>query len=214
MICAYSEMYLHDAMCNMGELVEYLAEATPEIKPDDFFQMMVISGFAERFEKGDPMVVSGMSGTELHHRVLEACGIVRQDWSDPLIRYDTGDAYWCGYILAYYQWKNNLSFSKIFQDISYNDLMSIYPTGHTVSEDKAVLLIENMHSNKPPQVTRIQAYRKLLGMSQRELSKAADVNLRTLQQYEVRDKSISKAAASKVIALSKVLMCRPEDLME
>ncbi|MCR5343432.1 MAG: helix-turn-helix domain-containing protein [Butyrivibrio sp.] len=198
----------------MGELIEYLVDATPEIKPDDFFQMMIISGFAARFEKGDPMVVSGMSGTELHHRIMETCGIRRSDWPAPFVRYDTGDSYWCGYILAYYQWKKNLPFSQIFKDISYSDLLRLYPAGHTVSEDKAVLLIESMHSDSSSTVTRIQAYRKLLGLSQRELSEAADVNLRTLQQYEVRDKDINKAAAAKVIALSRVLMCRPEDLLE
>ena len=210
---AYSELYLHDAMCNMGELVEYLVEACPETKPDDFFKMMIISGFAKRFETGDPMIVSGMSGTELHHRVMEKCGI-NADWPDPLVRYDTGESYWCGYILAYYQWKKNLSFSSIFQDLSYHDLQHLYAAGHTASEDSVVLMIESAFSSKVSQITRLQAYRKLLGLSQKQLAEASNVNLRTLQQYEVRDKDLKKASADKVISLSKVLMCNPEDLFD
>lgn len=63
-------------------------------------------------------------------------------------------------------------------------------------------------------LTSILSIEDLSDVMKEGVSEAADVNLRTLQQYEVRDKEINKAAAAKVIALSKVLMCRPEDLME
>ena len=198
----------------MGEMVEYLIEATPEVDPDDFFKMMIISGYAERFEKGDPMVVSGMSGTELYEHVAEACGIRRDDWSDPLVRYDAGEPYWCGYILAYYQWKTGMSFSRIFSFLKYGELARLYKAGHTASEDKAVCMIEDIKNSKEASVTRIQEYRKRLGMSQRMLAEAAGVNLRTLQQYEISDKDINRASAEKVVALSRVLGCRPEDILE
>ena len=211
---AYSELYLSDAMRNMGEMVEYLIDATPEVDPDDFFKMMIISGYAERFEKGDPMVVSGMSGTELYEHVMEACGIRRDDWPDPLVRYDAGEPYWCGYVLAYYQWKTGMSFSRIFSFLDYEKLARLYKTGHTTSEEKVVLMIEGIKDNKEASATRIQEYRKRLGMSQRMLAEAADVNIRTLQQYEIRDKDINRASAEKVVALAKVLGCRPEDILE
>ena len=44
--------------------------------------------------------------------------------------------------------------------------------------------------------------------------RAASVNLRTLQQYENRSKDIGKAAGSTLLALSRVLGCRMEDLLE
>lgn len=38
--------------------------------------------------------------------------------------------------------------------------------------------------------------------------------MRTLQQYEIRAKNINKAAGATLLALSKVLGCRVEDLLE
>ena len=40
------------------------------------------------------------------------------------------------------------------------------------------------------------------------------VNLRTLQQYEIRAKDINRAAGSTLFSLAKVLGCRVEDLLE
>ena len=40
------------------------------------------------------------------------------------------------------------------------------------------------------------------------------VNLRTLQQYEIRAKDINKAAGAALLALAKALGCRVEDLLE
>ena len=51
-------------------------------------------------------------------------------------------------------------------------------------------------------------------LTQKELSEKAGVNLRTLQQYEIRAKNINRAAASTLMALSKTLGCRIEDLLE
>jgi transcriptional regulator with XRE-family HTH domain len=51
-------------------------------------------------------------------------------------------------------------------------------------------------------------------MSQSELAEQSGVPLRTIQQYEQGQKNINRARAEYVIALSKVLYCRPEDLLE
>lgn len=42
----------------------------------------------------------------------------------------------------------------------------------------------------------------------------ADVPLRTIQQYEQKQKNINHARADYVIRLAKALYCRPEDLLE
>ena len=64
------------------------------------------------------------------------------------------------------------------------------------------------------QFSRLQEYRKRLGITQAVLAEKSGVNLRTLQQYEVGDKDIGKAAAGSVISLARVLHCEPEDLIE
>ncbi|MCR5196847.1 MAG: helix-turn-helix domain-containing protein [Pseudobutyrivibrio sp.] len=64
-----------------------------------------------------------------------------------------------------------------------------------------------------PAAKRLQSYRKKLGLSQSELAKAADVNIRTLQQYESGAKDISKASVATVVSLGKVLKCPVEDFI-
>ena len=56
--------------------------------------------------------------------------------------------------------------------------------------------------------------RKKCGYSQRELAEKSGVNLRTLQQYELKTKDIGKASVRTVMALANVLGCRIEDLLE
>ena len=62
MSCAYRQIYLDDAMKNLGEMTEYAHDACGT-DLDRTLKYFVISGYADRFGKGDPAVVSGMSGT-------------------------------------------------------------------------------------------------------------------------------------------------------
>ena len=48
---------------------------------------------------------------------------------------------------------------------------------------------------KERQMSRLQEYRRRIGLSQRELSERADVPLRTIQQYEQKQKNINHAGA-------------------
>ena len=60
---AYSELYLEDAMRNMGEMTEYAKDGCG-VSLDVLFHAFTVSGYARRWEMGDPAVISGMSGTE------------------------------------------------------------------------------------------------------------------------------------------------------
>ena len=62
--------------------------------------------------------------------------------------------------------------------------------------------------------SKLQQQRKKCGYSQRELAEKSGVNLRTLQQYELKTKDIGKASVQTVIALAAVLGCPIEDLLE
>ena len=97
--------------------------------------------------------------------------------------------------------------------ITMQEIEKLYPTLHEASEKKFVDTVNRMirKKNLP---TRLQSQRKICGYSQRELAGKVGVNLRTLQQYEIRAKDINKAAGVTLLALSKALGCRMEDLLE
>ena len=139
---AYDEIYLFDAMRNLGEMTEYAYYAC-NVYIDYAFRCFVISGFADRFGRGDPRLVSGISGTELYISSMEKCGVSRQ-WPQALIRYETDEYYWIGYIMAMFQWRTGLSFRLIFNEITAKDLLKMYPALHTASDDRAVDSIEEL----------------------------------------------------------------------
>jgi transcriptional regulator with XRE-family HTH domain len=89
----------------------------------------------------------------------------------------------------------------------------LYSTLHEASEEKFVDTVNAIIRNKDLP-TRLQTQRKISGYSQRELAQKVGVNLRTLQQYEIRAKDINKAAAVTLLALAKSLGCQIEDLLE
>ena len=93
------------------------------------------------------------------------------------------------------------------------EIEKLYPTLHEASEKKYVDTVNRMIRKKNPP-TRLQAQRKISGYSQRELAEKGGVNLRTLQQYEIRAKDINKAAGVTLYILAKALGCRVEDLLE
>ncbi len=208
---AYNELFLSDAMMNLGEMTEYAFYALHD-DSDRAFRQFIISGYAGRFQVGDPLVISGMSGTELYKAIKEKSGISSNGLPKALTKYDTDVYYWIGYITAFYQWWSNRSFKSIVGAIKNEDYMRMYPALHTTSEERAAEAINDLVI-KRIQASRLQEYRKRMGYTQAMLAEKSGVNLRTLQQYEIGDKDIKKASASSVIALAKSLLCEPDDLL-
>ena len=210
-MCAYDEMYLNDAMKNLGEAFDYSAVSL-HISMDDFLDMFIISGIAEQFGSGVPKYVSGLSGTELVWEVLNRTG-ANMDLPAPQAEYDCSPEYWCGWILAFYQWSTGKSFKEIKKYLPMSEIYKLYPTLHEASEEKFVDIADSIlkHQNLP---TSLQTVRKAAGLSQRELSEKSGVTLRMIQQYEQRAKDINKATASSLFALARVLGCKAEDLLE
>ena len=62
--------------------------------------------------------------------------------------------------------------------------------------------------------SNLKRLRKAAGFSQRELSEMSGVPLRTIQQYEQRQKSINKAQAEYLVMLAKALCCDVDALLE
>ena len=164
------------------------------------------------FSSGVPKFVSGLSGTELVWEVLNRTGD-NIDFPAPQTVYDYSPEYWCGWILAFYQWHTGKSFKEIKKYLPMSEIYKLYPTMHEASEEKFVDVANSIleRKNLP---TKLQTVRKAVGLSQKELSEKSGVTLRMIQQYEQRAKDINKATASNLFALAGTLDCKAEDLLE
>ena len=108
---AYDSIYLDDAMRNLGEAVDYAVNAC-KITPDEFMNLFIASRFAEQFGKGNPKYVAGMSGTELVMETVIVSG-KKMTFPPAKVEYDCSPEYWCGWIIAYYQWATGRPFRDI-----------------------------------------------------------------------------------------------------
>lgn len=129
------------------------------------------------------------------------------------LKYDYSPEYWCGWILAFFQWKSGRPFQNIMECLTMQEVLRLYPALHEASEERAVDALNNYIANKHLP-TRVQARRKRAGLTQKALSDESGVNLRTIQQYEARAKDINRAAGLTLQALAQTLACCMEDLLE
>lgn len=208
---AYDEIYLEDAMENMGEMVDYAVNVY-HMDIDEFWKLFLSSGMADEFAQGTPKAVCGLSGIEMTCKVLDKAGIEEKEI--PIqIEYQRSREYWSGWILAYYQWMTGRKFQEIYKGMDMKEIQRLYPTLHEASEDKFVEVADKiLEKNKLS--TKLQDLRKRCGYSQSELAKRSGVNKRMIQQYETRAKDINKAAGITLLALAKVLGCEMEELLE
>jgi len=210
---AYSELYLDDAMNNLGDMMEY-AVCDLGYEPDTFFGWFISSGIASKFEKGNPKYVAGMSGFELAEAVLTATNVIFER-KVPSYYEDKGREYWAGWILAYYQWMTNQRFEDIIKGgLSVSSVFSMYIL-HEADESKFVdAANEIIGRNTKNGKSRLQEIRKARGFTQKQLSEASGVALRMIQLYEQKQNDISKAQVTVVINIAKALGCEVEDLID
>lgn len=211
MMHAYDEKYLNDAMKNLGEAFDYASNIL-NISMDDFLDMFIISGIAEQFASGVPKFVSGLSGTELVWEVLYRTS-ENNDFSEPQTEYNYSAEYWCGWILAFYQWHTGKNFKEIKKYLPMSEIYKLYPTLHEASEEKFIDIANSLFERKKLP-TKLQIVRKAVNLTQDELSEKSGVTTRMIQQYEQRARDINKSNASNLFALAQALGCKAEDLME
>lgn len=210
---AYSELYLDDAMQNLGDMVEY-AVCDLGFDPDVFFGWFISSGIASKFEKGNPKYITGMSGFELAEAVLTETNVAHEKREPSFVEFK-GREYWAGWILAYYQWETGKRFEDIVKDgLTLSTVLSMYVL-HEADESKFVEAAnEIIARNRENRKTKLFEIRKARGFTQQQLSKASGVSLRMIQLYEQKQNDISKAQATVVISLAKALGCEVEDLID
>ena len=210
---AYSELYLDDAMNNLGDMVEF-AVCDLGFDPDEFFGWFISSGIASKFEKGNPKYITGLSGFELAEAVLREINVSYEKREPSYVEFK-GREYWAGWILAYYQWETGKRFEDIVKDgLTLSTVFSMYIL-HEADESKFVdAANELIARNKEKRKSKLSDIRKARGFTQQQLSKASGVTLRMIQLYEQRQNDISKAQVTVVIDLAKALGCEVEDLID
>lgn len=91
------------------------------------------------------------------------------------------------------------------------DILALYYPLHEADVEKGYdILMERV--KKAP--TNLYKLRKKSGMTQKQLAQYAEVKERTIRAYEQRETEINKAQVNIVRALSLVLGCSIEDLLE
>ena len=211
MIHAYDKVYLEKARTALGRMLDF---AVYDLKYDisAFFDLFLTSGAAGRFESGDYTVIAGMSGVELAYLVLEKSNIPIQRIS-PNYTVDRSEEYWTGWALAYYQWETAMPFAEIVRHIPMQDIVTLYSPYHEMDIRQFVDKMNALYRAAQPD-TNLKRLRKSAGFSQRELAEMSGVPLRTIQQYEQRQKHINKAQAEYLVMLSKALYCEIDALLE
>lgn len=211
MIRAYDKVYLDKARTALGRMLDFAVyDLQNEIHA--FYDLFLTSGVAARFESGDFSLLVGMSGVELAYEVLAQAG-VKVERIKPNYAANRSEEYWAGWALAYYQWETALRFEEINRYISIEDVVSLYSPYHEMDIRQFCDEMTRLY-RAAKRDTNLKLLRLQRGLSQRELAEQSGVPLRTLQQYEQRQKHINKAQAEYLLMLSKALCCEITDLME
>lgn len=232
---AYNILYIDKARKSLARMLDYAVHDL-RYDADKFFDLFLSSGVAELFGRGDVRIIAGMSGVELAYHVLKVSGIDAERTS---FRYTTGRSkeYWTGWALAQYQWERSVTFTSIAGAVNLNDIIDIM-NGYRESEIRklsegldwmeTLTVPDHMSANnyndfsvkldeklsQSDKATALKRMRLKCGFSQRRLADVSGIPVRTLQQYEQRQKDIRKAGFEYILKLAAVLNCEPYDLID
>lgn len=212
---AYSELYLPDAQHNLATLLDWSCNHQ-NLPLTTAYSLFANSSIGRRFGSGDPAIVAGRSGVELAFELLIDQGLIAPDYSISQTTLDCfarSPEYWVGWVTAYFQWSEGLTFSQLNDLVNINDVAQLYHPYHEMDirqtcDAIAALALKNRGE------TNLKRIRVAAGLSQRDLSRMSGVSLRTIQHYEQRQKCINKASMETVLQLCACLCCDPRDLME
>lgn len=211
MIHAYDKSYLSNAQKNLACMLDYLVNELDN-SIEDAWKWFLGSKTAALFEQGDCSVLAGKSGIELAYAVLEDAGKERPDTIQGL-PYNRSREYWTGWALAYYQWETGLPFFEIEEAIPIQEIYMLYEPYHEMDIRQLIDRLNELYHEVNPD-TRLKTARAMAGLSQSELAEMSGVSVRTIQQYEQRQKSINRAKSETLLRLARALCCDMEDLME
>jgi DNA-binding transcriptional regulator YiaG len=239
MTIAYDKVFLDRAADTLGRMLDYSVHSL-RYDISAMIELFIASGTAGLFARGDIRTIAGMSGIELAYEVLENSGIAYER-TQPRYTKSLSPEYWCGNALARMQWESGLPFEEIVRTFqpqafitgygrdrfSFLDSLPLDITeteraakirsfGEHFAEDAVSHFISETAEPVSAGASRDTPLKKMRiknGLSQSGLAKASGVPLRTIQQYEQRQKDLAKARAEYLIALSRALGCDPSRLI-
>ena len=153
---AYSELYLSDAQKTLGAMFDYAVHDC-EYDIDWFVELFLKSGYAKRFETGNPTVVGGMSGIELARNI--SYSVYKENLLIEAVQpIDKTPDYWAGWALASYQWHSGYRFEDIFKKVRMSNIVRMYHPYHEMdirhfydAMDEKMNQIQG-ETKKPPEV--------------------------------------------------------------
>lgn len=203
-IKSYNRLYLPYVRENIGTMFEHIVDIG--INPVIFWNTFINSNVAKQIEKGNSKYLTCSSLDYLNEIYNDKKIEIKQNISKD--KY-----YWAGYVIACLQYETCYSFYKINNSISIEEVLNLYSTLHEADISKFID-VALTYFDKTNEIINLKKIREARGLSQSELSKLANVELRSIQMYEQRRNDINKAQVETLYKLSRVLGCNIEDLLE
>ena len=211
MIHAYDKLYLEKARAALARMLDF---AVYDLRYDIavFFDLFISSGVATLFEQGDVNTLVGKSGVELAYEVIERSGLTVERVK-PRYAMDRSPEYWTGWALAWYQWEKGMPFAMIARYVPIREIRAMYYPYHEMDVRQFADHMDGLIQAAKPE-TNLKLLRQQNGLSQRQLAELSGVPLRTIQQYEQRQKNINRAQVEHLALMARVLKCDTVQLCE
>ena len=210
MTCAYDPIYLEQARRTFAGMLDF-AVSDLQLNLAEFYRLFLATGTAEDFAQGDPCIIAGKSGAELAGLVMQrAFGSYQPAVWTP--KQGRSEEYWTGWALAWYQWHTSQPFAQIETYAPIEEIRAMYSPYHEMDIQQFSDAM-NLRMREQTQETSLKRLRTYADMTQRALAERSGVPLRTIQQYEQRQKDLRKASGHYHRQFANALNCRMEDLL-
>lgn len=203
-IQSYKNSYVSYVAENIGTMFEHAVDSG--LNYYIFWHTFVNSNVAKQIEKGNPKYLTCSSMD--YFKELSFNIKIKQKFDINKDKY-----YWAGWILAQLQHETGHKFYKINEYLDINEVLKLYSTLHEADVKKFFAVAKDYFS-KTKNVSNLKKIRSASGLTQKELAKRAEVELRSIQMYEQKRNDINKAQAETLYKLARVLGCNIEDLLE
>ena len=125
---AYKKTYLKDAMRNLAVMLDCGVNKYG-YPLDVFYGLFLKSDVSRQFAQGNPRYLAGLSGAELADLVVQSSGNPISEMNDG--SFSVGPEYWAGWVLAFYQWRSDRSFSYIQnKGLGISEIVNMYHPMH------------------------------------------------------------------------------------